>query len=85
MAEAFGRAVSEVYYKRRISSVTNTNNMPNITHQQFANDTILPGKSSVQEARIIKDIIKLYMEASRQKVNESKSEIFFINMDPDLE
>ena len=85
MAEAFGRVVTEAYNKRRILGVTVTNNVPNIMHQKFTDDTILLGKSSVQEARSLKNIIKLYMEASGQKFNESKSEIFFINTDRNLE
>ncbi len=85
MAEAFGRAMTNVYNKKRISRVMVTNNMPNITHQKFADDTILPRKSLVQEALCLKNIIKLYMEVSCQKVNESKSKIFFINTNQDLE
>ena len=77
--------MTKAYNKRRILGITITNNVPNITYQQFTNDTILPGKISIQEARSLKNIIKLYMEASGQKVNESKSEIFFINTDLDLE
>ena len=85
MAEAFGRAISDAYNKKRLSGITVTKDVPNITHQQFADDTILPGKSEISEAHTLKKIINLYMEASGQKVNALKSEIFFINTSPNME
>lgn len=48
-------------------------------------DTILPRKSIVEEALGLKTIIRNHMEASRQKVNELKSEIVFINTRTDME
>ena len=65
MAEAFGRAVSDAYKKQKISGISITKNLPNITHQQYADDTILPSKSSVQEAAGFNNILLLYTEASR--------------------
>ena len=67
MAEAFGRAITDAYYKQKIKGITITKNFPNITHQQFADDTILPGKSEITEAQTLKNIISTYMEASGQK------------------
>ena len=85
MAEAFGRAVTDAYNKGKISGILVTQNMPNITHQQYADDTILPGKSRTEEALGLKSIIKAYTEASGQKVNELKSEIYFMNTNPIVE
>jgi hypothetical protein len=62
-----------------------TRNILNITHQQYADDTILPGKSTISEATEFKSIIKSYTMASGQKVNENKSEIFFLNTKVDME
>ena len=64
MVESFGRAISDAYQKRRISGISITKNLPNITHQQYADDTILLGKSTVQEALGFKSILQLYMDAS---------------------
>ena len=85
MAEAFGRAVSNAYEERRISGISVTRNLPRITHQQYADDTILPGKSSVREAMGFKSILQQYMDASGQKVNKEKSEIFFLNTSLEME
>ena len=79
MVEAFGRAVTDPYKKQRISGIMVSKNVPNITHQQFFDDTILLGKNLVKEALTLKIIIKLYMEAFGQKFNELKPEIFFTN------
>lgn len=85
MAEAFGRAVSFAQKERRIFGISVTKNLPHITHQQYADDTILPGKSSVQEAMGFKNILQKYMDASGQKVNKEKSEIFFLNTSLEME
>lgn len=85
MAEAFGRALTKAHIEGKINGITVTKNIFNITHQQYANDTILPCESSIIEALNIKSIIQQYMEASGQKVNASKSEIFFINTRPKKE
>lgn len=56
--------------------------MDPITHQQFADDTILFGDSSLKEACIIKRALDIFCNASRQQVNWRKSDIFFFNTDP---
>ena len=64
MAKTFGRAVADAHKNQKIPGITVTKNMPNIMHQQYVDDTILPGKSTVVEALGIKAIIKSNMEAS---------------------
>ena len=59
--------------------------MPNIMHQQCIDDTFLPGKSTVLEALGLKAINKSYMVASGQKVNELKSDIYFLNTKKEME
>ena len=59
--------------------------MPIITHQQFANETILPKESIIEEAQNLKEIIKTNMEASGQNFNTIKSEIFILNTPPKKE
>lgn len=77
MAEAFGRSLSRALNEGVIKGVTVTKNVPNITHQQYADDTILPGESSIKEVVVVRAIINHYMCTSGQKFNESKSEIFY--------
>ena len=85
MVEAFDRAISDAYLKRTIFKKNFTRNLPNTTHQQYADDTILLGKSYFQEALGFKSILQSYMDASGQKVNKDKFEIFFLNTSPEME
>ena len=85
MAEAFGRAFLRAQIEKKINGVPVTSNVPNITHQQYADDTILPSESTIEEATNIKTIIQSYSEASGQSINANKSEIHFLNIDPTME
>lgn len=49
------------------------------SHLQLANDTLLVGKSSLCEAQCMKSTLDLCSQASGQKNNWKKSEIFFFN------
>lgn len=50
MAEAFGHAISKAQLEGKINGIIVTENVPNITHQQYADDTILPRESTINEA-----------------------------------
>ncbi|XP_059066322.1 uncharacterized protein LOC131857643 [Cryptomeria japonica] len=53
--------------------------MDPVTHQQFADDTLLCGQSSLQEARVMRKTLDIFCKASGQQVNWSKSEAIFFN------
>lgn len=55
-----------------------------ISHLQFADDTFLAGEALTREARIIKVIIDQYAHVLGQRVNWTKSEIFFFNTEPSI-
>lgn len=50
-----------------------------VTHQQFANDTLLCGQSSLQEAGVIRRTIDTFCRATGQHVYWAKSEVMFFN------
>ncbi|XP_059075482.1 uncharacterized mitochondrial protein AtMg01250-like [Cryptomeria japonica] len=52
------------------------------SHCLFVDDTLLFGVASLREARVIKKIISDYAAFSRQKVNNQKSKVFFVNVSP---
>lgn len=77
MAEAFGHAFSQAQIEKKINGIPVTKNVPNITHQQYVDDTILPSESTTAEEKNIKTIIQSYAAASSQNINADKSKIFF--------
>ena len=49
------------------------------THQQFVDDTMLMGVSSIREARAIKDTLESYKRASGLEVDKDRSKIYYFN------
>jgi len=43
------------------------------THQQFTDDNMLMGPSSIQEAKGIKDSFNTFLESSGLEINKEKS------------
>ena len=58
MVEAFGRALTEAHSKGKIKGITITENIPNITHQQYEDDIILPSESIAKESLNVRAIIQ---------------------------
>lgn len=79
MAEALGRSLTKVHLEGKILGDKVTENVPNITHQQFAYDRLLPRECNRKEAKAFKAILDIYMKVSGQRVNPNKSEVFFVN------
>ena len=50
-----------------------------ISHQQFVDDTILMGHSSVQEAWVMKKCLNTFSRVSELEVNNTKYQILFFN------
>lgn len=48
-----------------------------LTHLFFADDSVLFGNATVEEANGIVEMLKVYVRGSGQEVNLSKSSIFF--------
>ena len=49
------------------------------THQQFVNETMLMGPSTVQETHGIKYGLHTFLEASGLEINKDKSQVYFFN------
>ena len=54
--------------------------MESQTHQQFVDDSILMGTSTVKEARGIKEGMDKFLEASGLEINKTKSQVYFFNI-----
>eukprot|EP00253_Pinus_taeda_P031297 PITA_31297 len=78
IAEGLGRIIKSTNVTRCLKGLS-FNNSPSFTHQQFVDDNILYGHPSVQEARLFRDILSSFSDASGALINRVKSQIFFFN------
>ena len=56
---------------------------PKLTHLFFADDSLIFSKATMEECDKMMDLLNKYEEASRQKVNRSKTSLFFSNSIPE--
>eukprot|EP00253_Pinus_taeda_P022984 PITA_22984 len=73
-----GRIIKSANVSRRLKGLS-FNNSPSYTHQQFVDDNMLYGHPSVQEARLFRDILSSFSDASGALINRVKSQNFFFN------
>ncbi|XP_059067479.1 uncharacterized protein LOC131858297 [Cryptomeria japonica] len=81
MVEVLGRMISKKGDEGVWKGAKITNNVEPLTHLKFVDDTFLSGEASGREARVIKQTLDDYEQASGKKFNWHKSEIFFFNTD----
>ena len=84
MAETLGRAIKYAQTNFKIHGIPVADNVEHTTHQQFADDTITAGLSTIPEAKSFKSILDKYTKASGQIINVNKSKIFFPNTNPEI-
>lgn len=85
MVETLGKTIDKAHTNNQIKGIKITNGIEPITHQQFADDTMLLGAAKELEARNFKKILTKYSKESGQSLNQAKSEIFFLNTPAQLE
>eukprot|EP00253_Pinus_taeda_P015324 PITA_15324 len=78
VAEGLGRTIKSAALSHNLKGLS-FNDSPAYTHQQFVDDNILFGHPSVQEARLLKDLLSTFSDASGALINRVKSQIFFFN------
>ena len=71
-AEGLGILLKNRRVGNKIQGLSLTDGMDPQTHQQFIDDNMLMGPSSVQEARGIKDCLNTFLEASGLEINKEK-------------
>lgn len=84
MAESLGRLLNNAREQLSIQGIHITSGLEATTHQQFVDDTMLFGQSSLQESNAIKQILQTYSMVSGKEINTSKSNIFFFNTEEKL-
>lgn len=76
-AEAFSSLLHKASSEKRIHGAVASRGGPIVSHLFFADDSILFARANLQESSVIANIISVYERASGQKINYSKSEIYF--------
>lgn len=84
MAEALSRFILLQHNQNLWQGVQIENSTILVLHSLFANDTLLFNKSSLLEAKQVKEVLDKYSSASRKKVNVAKFKIYILNTLQDL-
>ena len=78
-AEGLGRLLKNRRVENKICGLSLTEGMDPQTHQQFVDDNMPMGPSSVHEAKGNKDCLNTFLEASGLEINKEKSQTYFFN------
>eukprot|EP00253_Pinus_taeda_P015484 PITA_15484 len=81
MVEGLGRCIKNAIHSQDLKGIT-LHQAPTVSHQQFVDDNMIFGYSSVQEARTLNSLLLLFSKASGALINKVKSQIFFFNTHP---
>ncbi|XP_058732849.1 uncharacterized protein LOC131604425 [Vicia villosa] len=76
-ANVFSGLLKKAAMEKEIHGVKIARNSPTITHLFFADDSLLFARANLEEAKRIKDILRIYEEALGQVVSFEKSEVSF--------
>eukprot|EP00253_Pinus_taeda_P003713 PITA_03713 len=81
MAKGLGRSIKAAISAGNLKGIS-IHQAPTSSHQQFVDDNMIFGHSSVQEARSLNSILDTFSKASGALINKVKSQIFFFNTPP---
>ncbi|CAL1385032.1 unnamed protein product [Linum trigynum] len=76
-SERLSAIVNKYEKEGKIHGIKISNRAPVISHLLFADDCVLFSRANINEARRLKEILKLYESESGQLVNFTKSEIYY--------
>lgn len=79
MVECIGRLIKNNKQYGRPRGIKPSLRSASFSHQQFVDDTIMGGEASVKEAKVMKDILDMYIRGSGKLINWDKRYIFFNN------
>ena len=79
LAEGLGRSLKAKRIVGTLKGLSPHGGMQAQTHQQFIDDTMLMGASSICEAWAIKNMLETFKRASGLEVKKAKSQIFYFN------
>ena len=71
-AKGLGRMLKNVCNENNLRGISFNVDLEPQTHQQFLDDTMLMGPSTIQEARGLKEGLDTFIEASGLEINKDK-------------
>ncbi|CAL1410408.1 unnamed protein product [Linum trigynum] len=83
MSNTLSFLIDKALSRGEIRGIKLNQNCPRVSHCLFADDTVIFGKASVNEADHIQRILRHYGEVTGQEINASKSSIFFSKNTPE--
>ena len=78
-AEGLGRMLKNTCTENKLRGICLHADVEPKTHQQFVDDMMLMGPSTIQEARGLKEGSDIFLEASGLKINKDESQVYFFN------
>ncbi|KAK6144535.1 hypothetical protein DH2020_021355 [Rehmannia glutinosa] len=75
--ETFSLILQDLQAAGSLHGISISRNAPTLSHLFFADDTLLFGHATIQEAQTLQYAIKLYEDASGQRIDFEKSGILF--------
>lgn len=79
LAKGLRRTLKDKKRTRELKGLDPHNSETSKTHQQFVDDAMLMGITSVREARVIKKTLEEFIKNSGLDINKGKSQLFFFN------
>jgi hypothetical protein len=76
LTEGLWRFIQQALSKGTIKRIKRHPLTDSVTHLQFVDDNFLMGKYSVREEKALKNVLKVFKEASWDHINLTKSQIF---------
>ena len=79
VVEGLNRMLKNFLNENRLIELSLNADLEPQTHQQFVDDMMLMGPSTIQEARGLKEGLDIFLEASGLKINKDESQVYFFN------
>uniref|UniRef100_A0A2N9I4W7 Reverse transcriptase domain-containing protein n=1 Tax=Fagus sylvatica TaxID=28930 RepID=A0A2N9I4W7_FAGSY len=76
-AEGFTSLIRKAENQKLIQGISISRGGPRFSHLFFADDSIIFCRAKIEECRALREILKLYEDASGQKLNMEKTSLFF--------
>ena len=75
--EGMSALIHSSVQRQRLRGVAASSGGPSVSHLFFADDSLIFGRASLEECAKIQRVLQIYEQSSGQKLNRSKTSLFF--------